>query len=48
MFKTLDEFFASDRTTGSMAWRSLICWAGGVVIAVVQFEAVYTALLELD
>jgi hypothetical protein len=48
MFKTLDELLASDCTTRPIAWRSLICWAGGGVIAVLQFEAVYAALLELD
>ena len=48
MFKTLDELIARDRTRLAMAWRSLICWAGGVVIAVLQFKAVYAALLELD
>lgn len=48
MFKTLDEMPPMERSTREMAWKALIRWAGGLVIAMLQFEAIYTALLELD
>ena len=48
MFKTLEELRSEDRVLQPTAWRLVIRWAGGVIIAVLQFQAIYTALLEVD
>lgn len=47
MFNTIDELRSQNRMqpTGR---RSLIQWAGGVILAVLQFHAIYRALLEVD
>jgi hypothetical protein len=43
MFKTLKSSFQMERG-GSELIRSLLRWGGGVVVAVLEFQAIYTLL----
>ena len=48
MFKTLDDLLSMDHTNQHVRRGLFIRWAGGIVIAAVQFQALYTALSALD
>ena len=47
MFKTSKELFVTNPTVGTML-ATLVRWGAGIVIAAIEFQMIYTALLEWD